>query len=421
MRMTLQQNPKRAITLAGGGPTAGLHLGVLKYFAEKDIRFQVWALSCIGAWVGIVYNQFEKGEAVEKTTKFFKEGVFRDDLAYTHFPINSVFGPDWSAYAQALISYLGSLDTYTKEVPFLLGMPKRISDSVRQAMLLLTDATRQTPGDVNQWILNHVLAVNPLVRLLTSMMFLSPLNGLAKIYYPDSSFLKAIDFERLRGDDKPFIFHNAWNLTKQQLELFSNRPVENRDYDRINAASLCACSALPFIEPTVEMNGDTYCEGALIDTVNFKNLIEDHPDLDEIWVSRIVDARQIRAPKNLTDGLGNLCQLFASTVGVDDVELFMYHVREKKNWGGTVVEIQVPNVVQVGDKSEMLNFDWSHANFENCMDAGYRAAGEAYVNYESAKLLGGQKPEKGEIRLVQVDPSFGRRRVKPDREVHHSP
>ena len=91
----------------------------------------------------------------------------------------------------------------------------------------------------------------------------------------------------------------------------------------ITAASLCACSALPFIEQTVEVDGDIYCEGALVDTVNFKSLlVETIPILEEIWISRIVDANQVRKPENLHDALANLCQLFAATVGEDDIKLF---------------------------------------------------------------------------------------------------
>ncbi len=52
--------------------------------------------------------------------------------------------------------------------------------------------------------------------------------------------------------------------------------------------ALCACSALPPLsEGTVEIDGVTYCEGALVDTVNFESLLEEHPDLDEIWVGWI--------------------------------------------------------------------------------------------------------------------------------------
>ena len=188
-------------------------------------------------------------------------------------------------------------------------------------------------GDFNGWILNQVMAPNPFVRYLTSMMYLSDVNGLSKINYPNSEFMKGINFEELKKEGKPHIFHNAWNFDEQKLALFSNRRMNNKgQYTRFLSTprSLCACSALPFVEGTVEIDGVTYCEGALVDTVNFESLLEEHPDLDEIWVSRIVDSKQIRKPENLHDALANLCQLFAATVGEDDVKLFKYHVRLKK-------------------------------------------------------------------------------------------
>ena len=151
--------------------------------------------------------------------------------------------------------------------------------------------------------------------------------------------------------------------------MFSNRPmkVANKKYTfegPIDASTLCACSALPFIEGTVEIDGVTYCEGALVDTVNFDSLLEEHPDLEEIWVSRIVDSKQIHKPKNLHDALANLCQLFAATVGEDDVNLFKYHVRcDKKSEKEKertkklkIVEIHVPG---------HINFKWNHSNLDN--------------------------------------------------------
>ncbi|WOH80930.1 patatin-like phospholipase family protein [Bradyrhizobium sp. BEA-2-5] len=80
---------KRAITLGGGGPAAGLHIGVLEALANAGITFDVWALSCIGAWVGIVYNQFDNVDNKDRaklTHQFFKNGVFRDDESYRRFP-----------------------------------------------------------------------------------------------------------------------------------------------------------------------------------------------------------------------------------------------------------------------------------------------------------------------------------------------
>src|ERR1700737_4747528 len=301
--------PKRAITLGGGGPAAGLHIGVLEALADKNITFDVWALSCIGAWVGIVYNQFDK-DKVEQTYQFFRDGVFRDDESYKRFPINTVFGPDWRSNIEALNNFVTEPDNYKD----FRWQPYRMMDYVQESMSILFDhlPSRDKPfkkwdeGDINRWILNQVMAPNPFVRYLTSMMYLSNINGLSRINYPDSEFMKGINFEELKKPEKPFIFHNAWNLDEQKLALFSNRPMKtankpNRKYEYkvpIDARSLCACSALPFIEGTVEIDGVTYCEGALVDTVNFESLIEEHhkpPDkkLDEIWVSRIVVSNKV--------------------------------------------------------------------------------------------------------------------------------
>ena len=57
--------------------------------------------------------------------------------------------------------------------------------------------------------------------------------------------------------------------------------------------------------------------------------------------------------------LANLCQLFAATVGEDDVKLFKYHVQydkpeRKKRWKGTVVEIYVPAAHQFQMESSAI-------------------------------------------------------------------
>jgi len=230
------------------------------------------------------------------------------------------------------------------------------------------------------------MAPNPFVRNMMSMMYLSDVNGLSRINYPKSEFMKRINFERLKDADMPTIVHNAWNLDKRQLALFSNRPlnVHNEKYrfdGAIDASTLCACSALPFIEGTVEIGQDTYCEGALVDTVNFDSLLEEHPDLEEIWVSRIVDTKQIQKPENLHDALANLCQLFAATVGEDDVNLFKYHVRcdeksdaeKQRTKKLKVVEIHVPG---------HINFKWNHSNLDNGCKLGKASAEQAIKAYD---------------------------------------
>ena len=156
--------------------------------------------------------------------------------------------------------------------------------------------------------------------------------------------------------------------------MFSNREMTNKRSDKeykvpITASSLCACSALPFIEGTVEIDGVTYCEGALVDTVNFESLLEEHPNLKKVFV--LPDCRFKASPQteNLHDALANLCQLFAATVGEDDVKLFKYHVRYPRR-------ISIGNHNRRDSRSgSHINFKWNHSNLEN----GQRRCGKDRV------------------------------------------
>src|SRR6516225_3506450 len=122
---------KRAITLGGGGPAAGLHIGVLEALAEDNIDFKVWALSCIGAWVGIVYHVYNPSDKnrVELTYQFFRDGVFRDDEGYKHFPINRVFAPDWGTNIRALGQFVtdpGSYSDFRWQTDKLIGYARSL-------------------------------------------------------------------------------------------------------------------------------------------------------------------------------------------------------------------------------------------------------------------------------------------------------
>jgi predicted acylesterase/phospholipase RssA len=126
--------PKRAICLAGGGPAAGLHIGVLKGLRDAGITFDtkhdVWALSSIGAWVGTIYNQAEN-DRIQETTNFFR-GVFREDKSFDSFPLNTVFTPDWAGNAEAMWEFLIDPKTYKTIV-----LPKEIIKSFMYTVSVL--------------------------------------------------------------------------------------------------------------------------------------------------------------------------------------------------------------------------------------------------------------------------------------------
>lgn len=367
---------KRAICLAGGGPAVGLSIGALERISrEKDIQFDVWSLACIGAWLGIVWNQAEPGQEVETSVSFFKQ-IFRPDDVYERFPIAAAFAPDFESCASNAVNFVLDSSNYRN-----LVVPEAIKTASEDIVDFLGNPGRWSTANFNTMILNDVLAVNPMTRFMTSLMYQSKTNGLARIFYPDSAFLNQIKFEKLSQPDRPVLYHNSYNLTDQQLELFSNK---DSKYQKISAETLCACSALPYIEEPVTMGGKVYCEGATIDTVNFEHLLTNHPDLDEVWVSRILDRKQIRQPNNLYDSLNNLVMLFASTTSEDDVKLFKYHLLET---GSKVKVVEIP-------VAHHINYDWSYSNLARSIQDGVLAADATIKKYRNDSHNGGGKKPK---------------------------
>ena len=86
---------KRAITLAGGGPAAGLHIGVLERLANAEIS------SIMGLCPASVHGSASstinaiQGKKLSKLIAFFNSGVFQRRRSYKRFPINSVFGSEY--------------------------------------------------------------------------------------------------------------------------------------------------------------------------------------------------------------------------------------------------------------------------------------------------------------------------------------
>jgi predicted acylesterase/phospholipase RssA len=373
---------KRAIALAGGGPAAGLHIGALAGLEEAHIRFDVFSLSCVGAWVGIVYHtrdpRHPDGRSrAQQTFDYFEKYCFRPDWSYEWFPMNRGFATDLFALWSAVASFMAKppLDPWK-----LIPLPEDWGASSRDTAAIVAKLSRgqlPSPREVNLWMLDDVLAVNPVTRYLTSLVYKSPINGLSRIYYDDSPALEdAFQGNRLYQRRAPHIYHNAWRMPEEgehagRIQIFHNRPEDARyrgkPYLRITPQSLCACSALPYIEQSIRFeDGHEYTEGALVDTVNFVNLVRDHPDLDEIWVSRIVDEGQVRPAHDILGALSNLPMQFAAEIGDDDVKLFRQHLLNQTVMKPRVVEI--PLRPRTG-----VTFEWKLSNLKQGYREGYEA------------------------------------------------
>lgn len=378
----LRKERKRAITLAGGGPTVGLSIGALRRLArEPALDFHIWALSCIGAWLGIVYHQADKDPAiaglvgtdrklaeVNACEEFFRK-LFRPDDVYSHYPTATAFGVDTVALCTAWAEYALDPKTYRQ-----LFLPDAILEACEQLMGFATRPQSWTRSGFRDLQHNQIMAVNPMSRWLFAMAFKSNFAGWVALHDPDSAILRSIDFERLKAAGKPFLYHNAYNFEKHDLDLFCNiphpQPAMQRNYRLgITSATLCACSALPYVESPVEVDGVPYCEGALVDTVNFRNLVHDNAALDEVWVSKIVNYRQVRRPENLYDALNNLIMLFAATTSDDDVKLFKFHLEATPH----LRHVKVYEI-EVDVDGEKGSFDWSWSNLDRSMVRGESGA-----------------------------------------------
>jgi predicted acylesterase/phospholipase RssA len=365
---------KRALTLAGGGPAVGIHLGLLRALEEvhPQLHFDVWSMSSVGAWLGCLYHVSpNRKKKLEYVTKLM-ENFFRDDAVYDKFPCPTVFLPDIPETISAYLRFMIEPSSYSN-----LIVPSEIMKGYQDLLDYYLKPSRWNHGDFCNLMLNAMLAPNPAARFLMSMIYKSDMPGMNKLWFgPDYSVLKAFDMKLLEEADVPVLYHNAYNIDRQELELFSNK---DEKYQKITAKTLCACSGLPYILSPVTINGSTYVEGATIDTVGFYDLMQNHPDLDEIWVSRILDRKQIRPHRNLVEALNNLVMLFASTTSTDDFKLFSIHLRRenasRKRKGKKSIKL---HDLQVDPNT---SYDWTHSNLSESARASYNTSKKAFLDY----------------------------------------
>lgn len=384
---------RRAIALGGGGPAVGLGLGALKRLQEAGLTFDVWSLSCIGAWLGCIYHAAPKGTGIDTAERFF-HAVGRPDRLYSKFPVPTPFAPDFIGNYFKAIRYLADPASYRDII-----LPTHFYESMRRLAGMLTNRKYWNRSNLNMAILNDVIAVHPLCRFLTSLIYRSGVTGLSRMYYPghpNSGIHFDIEWSNLYLPDRPVLYFNAYNLTDQRPELFINRR-DHPLYRPMTIQNLMACSALPYLLEPINIDGKIYCEGATVDTVNFRDLIDNHPDLDEIWVVRILAKNQIHAPKTLLDAFNNLVMLFASTTSEDSIALFRLYLQER---GSRVRIVEVPvygNIL----------YEWSYSNLRQSIQGGYD---------EADKVVKAYRPRMGLVSpaTTLVERISSRREEEPD-------
>jgi len=318
-----------------------------------------------------------------KFVESLMEGFFREDDVYDKFPCPTVFVPDIPGTIAAYQSFTMDPHSYFDN----LVMPSEIWKGYQDTLRYCLQPGGWSYGDFCHLMLNSILAPNPVARFTMSMIYKSNVSGMNRLWFgKDYHLLDAFNMKLLEEKEVPVLYHNAYNVDARKLQLFSNKDAK---YPKITSESLCACSGLPFVLSPVRINGSTYVEGATIDTVGFWHLLENHPDLDEIWVCRILDTQQIRPHHNLVEALNNLVMLFAGTTSEDDVKLFKFHLKELNSR-------RVADAKRAGTKPRLLeliefpvshqtSYEWTHKNLRDSARESHTAARATIQAYLKGK------------------------------------
>jgi predicted acylesterase/phospholipase RssA len=362
---------KRAIALSGGGPPVGLQVGALKALDENEIEFDVFTTDCIGSWTACIYNSHPKTKRFEKMKEFYNSCFVPDDV-FEGFsvPVN-VFVTD---YFKDFMIYWEKLFDYRSYQGLFL--PQHICEY----MLHYLNPFNFPKNSVDlSLMINKAMSLNPYARLMFKLNYQSPKTGRSWLLGPDNygdNFVGGyIDFKKLMTA-QAMIYLNAFNLTQRKINLFVNRK-DHPAYNPISLRALKANSSILGYLKNWDIDGDKYCEGAVADTVNFKDLLRNHPELNEVWVINILDYKEIKPPKNQLEADLLAVELPFTTIAHDDIKLFAFHLKEE----GLDKKIKL---VKINLSYKDLDFFWKQSTLEKGIQVGYDGALATIKNYLDA-------------------------------------
>ncbi len=367
---------KRAIALSGGGPPVGTQIGALKALDEFGIEFDVFTTDCIGSWTACIFNSHPADERIKKLEEFYKVVFVPDDI-FDGFsvPIN-IFVNDYFEEVRIVQKKMADLGTYQG-----LFLPQRIIEYM-QEYLNPANFPKNTVDLSLMW--TKGMSLNPVCRYLFKLMYQSDKSGCSWLLGPGEHGAdlvnKYIDFEKLMTL-KQRIYANAYNLTRKKIDLFTNRPAA-KFYKPITLDVLKANSSILGYLQNRLIDGDKFCEGSVVDTVNFRHLRQHIKELEEVWVINILDYKTVKPPRNQLEADLIGVELPFATIAHDDIKLFEYHLKQN----GYEDKLKV---IKIDMSYKELDFFWRWSTLEKGIQVGYEGAKQTITKY-----LSGMTPPK---------------------------
>jgi NTE family protein len=345
-----ENRSRTALVLGGGAPNMALMAGALAGLHDRGVTFDVVSCSGAGSLAGLLWlapkDPRTPAEALRSVTT-----MSIADLIYQYFPVNyKVFQKpgDWAdLWRRAMAAN-----------PLLTLNPKEYEHS-----------------------LPYALAIDAMLLWAATM---SP-SGLLPVSWglcqPTPFVEQIIDFERIK-EIKPYFYLNAYNVTKEIIDNFTK--------DEITPDHFHAALAFPFIYGPYPLNGNLYYEGAVVDCLNFKDLVERHTGLETIVVFDVLGTDTlIRAPRNLYDSW--VLSMIIPLVKTAEDNLDLFALKHNEGWrradGAKAdllkVEFNIPQEYQV----EAL--DWSASNASRLFEIG-KKSGLSFCDVHAGQLGSGR-------------------------------
>jgi predicted acylesterase/phospholipase RssA len=324
---------KTALVLGGGAPNMALMAGALAALNDRGVSFDVVSCSGAGSLAGLLWLAPKGGNPAEALRSVTTMSVA--DPIYAHFPVNyKVFqkpGQLAGLWRQAIAAN-----------PLFNLIPKDYQHSnpyaVAMDMMLLWAASLSPSGlHAGSW-------------------------GLCE---PTPFIEQVIDFDKLKHV-APYFYLSAYNASKERIDDFSKEQITPNHFH--------AALAFPFIYGPYSLNGDLYYEGAVVDCLNFKDLIEKHPGLETIVVFDVLGTDTlIRAPRNLYDSW--VLSMIIPLVKTAEDNLRLFALEHNKGWlraeGARTDLLKVEFDIPDHHLTEVL--DWSETNAVRLFDIGYKS------------------------------------------------
>ena len=233
--------------------------------------------------------------------------------------------------------------------------------------------------DVEKYETNPTYALGmDWMNLVGAMMTPSGLTSDSWGLCAPAPFIEAIvDFDKL-ADISPHFYLNAYNVTQETIVNFRK--------DEITPDHFRASLAFPFIYGPYKMGEEYFYEGAVVDCLNFKDLVEMHTGLETIVVFDVLGSdKLIRTPRNLYDSwvLSMIVPLVKTAE--DNLELFAlkHNHGYRRDQGAKADLLRVDFNIPDADLDKVL--DWSTSNATRLFRIGYES-GLAFVEANGAAL-----------------------------------